>query len=356
MKKNQLKTLFLAGFIFTLIVSVFSACKDDEKTEPADTAKLTALVDSCQTILNSATTTDYPQSAITTFGNVLTTAKTAAAKSGITQTEVDNLVVQLRAAKVTFLAAAYGAIPSSALLMGMTFDETVANSQFKTEGKGWTAVLKKGPSEIFGTATNLPSFVTGKVGKAIYFNNGSHLEVSDYASSDLLGKTLSIAVWVKPDKTRPGNYIISYNYWNTWKFQLQEQNKPFFTVHTAAGFTDADNQSDFSAPNSAWTHLVVTMDLTNGKLVFYVNGVSTMEWTKDTKPNFTGALASYANTLPLMIGACTTYAEAVSAWTWDWAKTPDNWDGLYGAMDELKIYNIALTDGQVAKLYKDENK
>jgi len=357
MKKSQLKNLLFASVALTLFVGFFSACgKDDNKTEPADTSKFTALVDSCQTILNGATTTDYPQSAITTFSNVLTTAKTAAAKSGISQTEVDNLVVQLRAAKDTFLAAAYGAIPSSALIMGMTFDETVANSQFKTEGKGWTAVLKQGESNIYGTSTNLPSFITGKVGKAIYFNNGSHLEISDYTSSDLLGNTLSIAAWVKPDSTRAGNYIISYNYWNTWKFQLQEQNKPFFTAHTATGYTDADNQSDFSAPNSTWTHLVVTMDLTNGKLVFYVNGVSTMEWTSETKPNFTGALASYSTTLPLMIGACTTYAEAVSAWTWDWAKTPANWDTFVGAIDELKVYNIALTDGQVAKLYKDENK
>ena len=119
MKKSQLKNLLFASVALTLFVGFFSACgKDDNKTEPADTSKFTALVDSCQTILNGATTTDYPQSAITTFSNVLTTAKTAAAKSGISQTEVDNLVVQLRAAKDTFLAAAYGAIPSSALIMG----------------------------------------------------------------------------------------------------------------------------------------------------------------------------------------------------------------------------------------------
>ena len=50
-------------------------------------------------------------------------------------------------------------------------------------------------------------------------------------------------------------------------------------------------------------------------------------------------------------------AEANATWTsWVWARTPANWDGFIGAMDELKVYNIALTDGQVAKLYKDENK
>jgi hypothetical protein len=194
------------------------------------------------------------------------------------------------------------------------------------------------------------------VGKAMYFNNGSHLEISDYAASDLMGSQLSIAVWVKPDSTRAGNYIMSYNYWNSWKFQLQDQNKPFFTIHTNAdGWVDADNQADFSAPNNEWTHLVVTLNMSTKLLTFYVNGVNTMEWTAETKPGLTGTGPwQYKNTLPLMIAACTTYAEAKAEWDWSWAETPAGWDGFVGAMDELKVYNIALTDGQVAKLYNEE--
>ena len=358
MKTNLFKTAFIACVSLALFAGVFSSCKTTEPVT-ADTAKLTAVIDSCTSLLASATVaTDYPAAATTEFQAKLTTAKTAAADKAIIQTAVDNLVVQLRAAKDAFLAAAYGAIPKSALLMGMTFDETVTSNQFTTEGKPWTAVLTKGPSEIFGTATNLPTFKAGKKGNAIYFNNGSHLEISNYTAADLLGKQLSISVWVKPDSTRAGNYIMSYNYWNSWKFQLQEQNKPFFTIHTNAdGWVDADNQADLSAPNNAWTHLVVTLNMDTKILTFYVNGASTMEWDATTKPGLTGTGAwVYKNTLPLMIGACTTYAEANATWDWVWAKTPANWDGFVGSMDELKVYNIALTAGQVAKLYKDENK
>jgi len=356
MKTNLFKTAFIACVSLALFAGVFSACKTTEPTA-ADTTKLTALIDSCQTLADAATTTDYKQADIDAFKTTLATAKTAIANTTITQTAVDNLVVQLRAAKATFLASAYGAIPTTALLIGMTFDETVASNQFTTEGKGWTAVLKTGPSEIFGTATNLPSFITGKVGKAMYFSNGSHLEVSNYAANDLLSKTLSISVWVKPDSTRAGNYIMSYNYWNSWKFQLQEQNKPYFTVKTLApdGYVDADNEQVQSAPNKTWTHLVISLDLTNGFLTFYVNGAISKEWTKDTQPNLTRSTLTYATVLPLMVGACTTYAEA-NAWSWSWTHTPINWDGFVGSMDELKVYNVALTAGQVAKLYKDENK
>ena len=358
MKKNFLKNACIACVSLLLLIAAFSGCSSSNTpTVVADQTKLTALADSCTSLLASSTvTTDYPAAAITAFQTVLTATKTAALTKSITQTAVDNLVVNLRAAETTFLAAAYGAIPKTALLLGMTFDETVTGGQFTTEGKPLTAVLTAGPSQIFGTATNLPSFVTGKVGKAIYFSNGSHLEISNYTASDFEGKTLSIAAWVKPDSTRAGNYIISLNYWNTWKFQLQEQNKPFFTVSTSVGGTDADNQADNSAPNKAWTHLVVSMDLTAGTLTFYVNGASTMVWTSTTKPNLSGSVKTYANVLPMMIGACTTYAEANAVWTWSWAHTPVGWDGFIGAIDELKVYNIALTDGQVAKLYKDENK
>jgi len=356
MKTNLFKTAFIACVSLALFAGVFSACKTTEPTA-ADTTKLTALIDSCQTLADAATTTDYKQADIDAFKTTLATAKTAIANTSITQTAVDNLVVQLRAAKDTFLAAAYGAIPKSALLMGMTFDETVTGGQFTTEGKPWTAVLKTGPSQIF-TTTNLPSFVTGKIGKAIYFSKGSHLEISDYAANDLLGKELSISVWVKPDSTKGGNYVISYNYWKTWKLQIQEQNKPYFTVATVstAGIVDADNQLDNSAPNNTWTHVVISMSLTTGKLSFYINGANTMEWTKETQEGLTGTVKPYTTILPLIIGGCTTYTEAVAAFDWTGWNTPSTWDGFVGSMDELKVYNVALTAGQVAKLYKDENK
>ncbi|MEA4840410.1 MAG: LamG domain-containing protein [Bacteroidales bacterium] len=354
MKTKLFKNAFFACLSLAMCAGAFISCDKDETSTTADTTTLVAVIDSCQTLLDAATITNYAQASITTFQAVVTTAKDAILNTAITQTAVDNLVVQLRTAKETFLASAYGATPSSALIMALSFDEATGTQLTTTGTHHWTAVLTAGPSQIFGTATNLPSFVTGKVGHAMYFSNGSHLEISNYTASALLGSKLSISVWVNPDSTRAGNYIMSYNYWNTWKFQLQENNKPFFTLNTTAGCGDADNQSNFSAPNKTWTHLVVSMDLTSGKLVFYVNGAKSFEWTTATKPPVAGTLKSYATTLPLMIGACTTYAEANTAWTWSWAKTPANWDGFIGAMDELKVYNIALTDGQAAKLYNDE--
>lgn len=350
-KLMKLQTLMLMIIVSSAML-IGSCKKDDNKIVEGDKTALNALITEAEAISAAATVADYPQSAIDAYNSTLTTIKAAAA-TPLTQAEIDNLETQLTSAMSTFDAQAFDAIPQTALLVGLSFNEGTG-TQLTAEGKNLVANLTGGPTEIFAVNTNLPSFIDGIDGKAMYFSRGSHLEINGYNSADFLGNKLSIAVWVKPDSTRPGNYIVSYNYWNSWKFQLQEQNKPFFTVSTTVGGTDADNQHDFSAPNDVWTHVAISLDLTAETLDMYVNGENTMHWTVDTKPNLTGTIKPYDNLLPIMIGACTTYAEAKAEWNWSWSETPNAWDHFVGAMDEFKIYNIALTDGQVSKLYNDE--
>jgi len=359
MKKNFLKNACIACASLLLLIAAFSGCSSSSTpTAVADQTKLTALVDSCTTISVAATTTAYPQAAITAFQTTLAQVITAAANKSITQTAVDNLVISLRAAKVTFLAANFSAVSPSAEIFGLSFDEGAGTQLTTTGSNAWTAVLTAGPAQVFGTATGLPTFVTGHKGMAMHFGAGSHLEINDYTASKLLGKDLSISVWVKTDSVRANNYIISYNAWYTWKFQTQDGGKPFFTATTTAGTFNSDNQHDNSVPNATWTHLVVSMSLTNGTLTFYVNGSSTMVWTSITEPLLKGTLVPYtsvsASKLPLLIGAAITYAEANATWTgWVW-NTPSTWGYFTGSMDELKVYNVALNDGQVGLLYNNE--
>jgi hypothetical protein len=48
----------------------------------------------------------------------------------------------------------------------------------------------------------------------------------------------------------------------------------------------------------------------------------------------------------------TSEAEATAAWNWEW--NSDSLGAFYGAIDNLGLYNVALTAGQVKKLYKDK--
>lgn len=354
MKNMFLKNAFVA---LTAIVLLFASCKSDDPkpAEKADFTALNELLVECNALVNTATTTDYPQAAIDAFRTAISTATIIAQDENASQTAVDNAVTNLEAAKRTFLAAAYGAIPEEALLLGLTFDETITDGKITTAGKGWTAILTAGPSQIFGTNTAIPTIVDGRQGKgkAMRFERGSHLEIYDYAANDLLGNKLSIALWINPDSIRENNYIASYNYWQTWKFQLQTTNRPFFTMYNGNDYVNQDGE--FELQNKSWAHIVVTLDLVNKKLAFYANGVLTKEWDSTSSPNLTGSLASYNTVLPLLIGAGFPYSEGMATMgTESWWQTETAFPHFVGLMDEFKLYNIALDAGQVNKLYNDE--
>ncbi len=361
MKQNKLTKIGVLAISLLLILPLWVGCSsdDNEVFEPGDPTALKVELATSNMLLDSATTTEYDQSSIDDFRATVNVIQNIVNTEIVSRQEVINMTIHLNEAQSTFLRSRLMGIAPEALIAGWSFDEGAGISLVSDGMKKLTANLTTGPSEIFPT-TGLPKFVDGVKGKALYFKNGSHLEIPNYAPSDFLGSQLSIAVWLKPDVTKGGNYVASLNYWNNWKFQIQEQGKAFFTVQTTKGFTDADNEDDQSVASGKWTHVVVVLDL-NGKnpLSFYVNGRLTKEWTTTNKPNLAGAqMPPYASSLnkqlPLMIGAATTYEEAIASWNWSGWNTPTSWDHFEGAMDEIKFYNIALVKGQVKALYNEE--
>ena len=355
MTTNLFKNAFIACASFILLTAVFTGCSSNNSPAPvtADQTKLTALSDSCTALLATATG-NYPAASITTFQTVLTSVKTAAAVSGITQSAVDNLVIQLRAAKVAFMATALAAIPAGSTTFALKFDEGTGTQLTTTGNKAWTAVLMGGP--IAGH-TGLPTFVTGHkgTGYGMHFGLGSHLEISNFTPADLVKSQLSISVWVKTDTLYDNNYIISYNTYHTWKFQLQGAGKPFFTFASTAGILDADDHDGGSVTNATWTHLVLSLDLTAGTETFYINGVSQWKWiygpadsdTNKTKKFLTGTLVPPTVATPLEIGLDFPIGTPLPT-------SYGNISYFKGSLDDLEFYNIALTDGQVAGLYNSE--
>jgi len=344
-----------------LISPVFTSCSDDEEDGPKDPSTPTVTLDkaaldaeiaACEALVNAASTDDYPETAITTFKTLIASIKTAEA-AATTQSAIDNLLTQLQAGKTTFLAAAYGAIADNALIAKWTFD-TEDENQISEGNYQWTAVCKESPS-VFETKS-VPTFVAGVSGKAVNLENGAHLEVADFSESAILPTDFSISVWVKLSKTYANNYIVSYNYWNTWKLQVQDLNKPFFTFASNEGIADADNETDQSVKEGEWTMITTVLSYTDHTLNFYINGELTKAWDATAKPALAGtSWATYTSTvgaLPIFIGLSTSEAEAAAAWDWEWSA--ESLGAFYGAIDNLAFYNIALTDGQVKKLYKDE--
>lgn len=359
MKANhffKLRTLMLMVIVSSALILV-SCSKNSDNTINADKTALNALVTDADKLATDAKDSDYPQTAIDTYKATLQNIKNSAA-GNITQVQVNNLVTQLQQAMDTFKSKAYGFIDeSTTLIAGWHFDEGTGTTATDYSTNKRVATFKKGNAVILGSNAMDPSWVDGvKSGKAVYLNNGAHLEVP-YTSA-FLPASLTISVWVKPIELYENNYIVSQNFWQGYKLQTQGGGKPFFTYKKADGnIIDADNETDNSIKANQWNHIVVTLNSTTKELIFYVNGVLTKTWTESTK-----TIGPMTQTLtkpdpqPFIIGAAATDDEIANdpdtKWM-DWT-TAQNLGFFKGAIDELKLYNVALTEGQVSKLYTDE--
>ena len=349
--KNLMKLHTLLLMLFVSTALILGSCKDDDDDiVEGDKTELNALIAQAEAIAAAATTADYPQSAIDAFKATLQTIKDAAATK-LTQTEINNLVVNLTNAMGTFNSQAYGYIDESLYLnAGWNFDEGTGTTATAYSTTQHVATFFRGNTVILGNDAMMPSWTDGVKGKAVYFNKGAHLEVP--FTNSFLPANLTISVWVKPDELYEHNYIVSQNYWNGYKLQTQGGGKPFFTYKKIdGGIINADNETDNSVKVGQWNHLVVSVNATTKELKFYVDGTLTKTWT-ETDKNIGPLLQTLENAQPFIIGGVATDAELAANFM-EWT-TAENLGYFKGAIDELKIYNIALTDGQVSKLYNDE--
>ncbi|NTW24221.1 MAG: LamG domain-containing protein [Lentimicrobium sp.] len=351
------KLMKLQTLLLMLVVSsalILASCKDDDdEIVQGDKTELNALIAEAEAMSAAATSADYPQSAIDAYNSTLTTVKAAAA-TPLTQAEIDNLEIQLTVAMNTLDSQAYGFIDETLYLnAGWHFDEGTGTTATAYSTVKHVGTFFKGNSVILGADAMMPSWTDGvKGGKAILLNKGAHLEVP-YTTA-FLPANITISVWVKPSEIYEHNYIVSQNYWTGYKLQTQGGGKPFFTFKKVdGGIVDADNELDASVKVNQWTHLVVSVNGTTKELKFYVDGLLTKTWTESDKGigPLTQTLTS-PDPQPFIIGGVATDAELAANFM-EWTNA-DNLGYFKGAIDELKIYNIALADGQVAKLYNDE--
>ena len=350
--KKILSFIAMAAFV---AVPMFTSCTDKEgdETVTADTTALEAEISACEELLADADGS-YPAYAISDLEEILNTVNEAMSSAGLSQTVVNNLLAQLQGAKETFLAAEFEAIPEANLLLAYDFENATADPQVSSGSLAYEAALTAGPEGVFGTDTGLPTFVDGvNGGKAISFDKGSHLEISEFDYNAVLKDEFAISVWVKPTEIVAGNYVFSINKWNTCKLNIQNEGKPFFTPNLDGNAIDSDNETAGSVTTDKWTHLVVTISLTKDQMQFFVDGRLTKTWDTEGKP----ALAGSAWNIPkdadniIYIGTSGAYVAG------DTPVEPAKWESnesFNGAIDNLKIYDLALSAGQVAKLYSDE--
>ncbi len=166
-----------------------------------------------------------------------------------------------------------------------------------------------------GTLTNGPIITKGQVGQALSFDGTDDYVVGTAAAT---ADVFTYSAWINPS-TNSGTIIGTTSNGIQWRLSTGKLNL------VAAGVTEIGSSTE-TVPMNAWTHVSLTNDA-SGNYTFYING-------HDAGGRGTNAY-NYDNQRPA-IGS----------------RYHDNASELFtGIIDEVRIYNRALTAAEIKSLY-----
>ena len=241
-----------------------------------------------------------------------------------------------------FVSNAYGsAVSSNAVVQVVQFDlktNAVAYWTFN-DGSGTTAKddsVYGNPGTLYGYPGSTAQWIAGRVGGALTFNmDGStteYVEVPDAPALEFDQKmTFSIAAWVRGSASQliGAGLVAKGGGALTVQYGLDVFNGAYrFYVRNGAGGGVAVVSA--IAPNSRWQHLVATFDGIGGTMNLYVNGTLAASGAAPT--------SLLANSSPLGIGS-------------RYSGTAGYDLPFSGVIDDVRVYNKALSASQAQQLY-----
>ncbi|PSR15158.1 MAG: hypothetical protein DA408_03725 [Bacteroidetes bacterium] len=231
---------------------------------------------------------------------------------------LDEVMVFGTALSAAEIAALY-TLQSTPVVLG---NEVVASYAFS--GNGFDTAFGN-HATLTATAAATDRFGFGN--SALQFN-GTSSEVTAANSNQLNSPTTSVAFWINPSSLpASGEYfLMSFGGWQQrWKVSLPDHGKIVWTTNHANGISDMDSGGGNELAVGEWTHVLLVHDGTKDKI--YLNGAMVAE------KNVVGDLNS--TTFPLGIGY-----NAVDGGNW-----------FNGGMDEVAIFNYALSDAEISAIY-----
>jgi len=176
-----------------------------------------------------------------------------------------------------------------------------------------------------GTLVNGPTVAIGKMGQGLAFN-GTNRYVSVPSSLSLTPtNAITVSAWIKPSLLGTREFIATK--WLGFTVELATDNTVTSGVYVDSGQRMTPSTSVL--PNNTWTFVTFTYDSNTRTLTTYLNG------GQEIKSTVLSGLASYLMTTSgssLGIGNYSSYY----------------WNGL---LDEVRIYNRALSVSEVKQLY-----
>ena len=175
------------------------------------------------------------------------------------------------------------------------------------------------------TAIASPTYVAGKIGQAISLNGTSqYATVPDSTDLDITG-AITMAAWVKPTAVGTQDLIAKEisAVANGYQLSLSSAGKVFVRLNNAVA-SRVDSATSYPTDGNSWIHVAATWDGNTVKL--YYNGVQ-----EGSSLAYAGPIV--ANGTALGIGA-----------------QSDNMRWFAGAMDDVRLYNRALSLAEIQAL------
>lgn len=362
--KNQKFYLFVFAWLLFGALAVMSSCsKTTDSATPAvnaDKTKLSALIDSTNTVHTAAVEGSkpgtYASGSKATFKTSIDLATTTKNDPAATQVTVNTAETSLRRAAKVFQNSLIQEVGTANLVAQWKFagnaNDATANGNNGTPKAGTiNGPTSTSTNKVPVVGTAVPVLVAdrfGRANQAYDFNNGAYIEVPYKLA--LNPQAITISAWVKPIDSNPDNYIVSLNRWTGYKFQLQSDRKPFLTVTTTNATADRDAASGI-VPANAWSHVVASY--VDGTMKFYINGALVKTWN-----DVSGTMKAIPQPVPLCIGQQLPNSIYNSAPTGGQAADYFQFYGeayFKGQMDDIRLYNRALTDAEVTSIFTIEN-
>jgi hypothetical protein len=178
----------------------------------------------------------------------------------------------------------------------------------------------------------------GKIQNGLSLSGDGMMSVEHNANLDLVNN-LTIAFWVNPNKnqrqaliSRGGGdtNITNRKFGSNAEYSLVLwENGKFKYKHNGV----ADTFSTTTIPLNQWTHIVLVRDNNAKSIKIYINGIL------DKTNNYTIDPSS-SNSEKLLIGTGDFYSNTMNSFK--------------GKLDEIKIYNIALSQDDITNMYSSE--
>jgi outer membrane protein assembly factor BamB len=252
----------------------------------------------------------------TNFAQIGTTTGTGTTYKDTTTVASTTYVYRVRATDAAGNLSTYSNTASATTPAGPS--GLVAAYAFN-EGSGTTVTDASGNGHN-GTISNATWAATGKYGKALQFNGGNALVSVPNAASLQLSTGMTLEAWVNPSTVNASWQDVIYKGNDNYYLEATSTNASKPDAGLIAGGSYADAYGTAALAANTWSYLTETYDGSTLKL--YVNG------TLVTSVAHTGAIASSTNAL--QIGGDTLYSQYFA-----------------GLIDEVRIYNVALTTGQI---------